>query len=109
MTGALKLATENGRRVGKVPKAKRLAAAPATEAARLRRMIAMIREEAEQAEARGVEAEKILRLLFLAAGKDDPLIVRALARDALVECGHALKLGLLVRYIEMAEEGTLCA
>lgn len=109
----LTLATENGRRVGRTSKAKRLAAEPATEAARLRRSLARIRVEAERAHVTAKHAEIILKGLFEAAsaceGSGAPLLVRALAREALIECPQAHRFAWLARACEMAEEGTLCA
>ncbi|MFC6791950.1 hypothetical protein ACFQE0_21550 [Methylobacterium komagatae] len=105
----VRLATENGRRIGRLSKAKRQAALPAMEAARLRRSIAMIREEAEKITKRGEEAKKVLEKAFFVAGGDDRLVARALAREALIECSHAMGAYMVLRYCEMAEEGTLCA
>lgn len=108
---ALRLAAEDGRRVGRTPKAQRLAAQPATEVARLMRSLARIRSEVEQAQRRSDAARKVLQAVFDAACAEtpDPLIVRALAREALVECGLALSLRDIHRSCELAEEGTLCA
>ncbi|GJD58816.1 hypothetical protein [Methylobacterium dankookense] len=106
-----RLATENGRRVGKTTKAQRLAAHPGAEIARLMRSFAQIRAEIEEAQRRSDEALKVLEAVFFAAGgsKPDPLIVRALAREALIECGYAMSFRGIHRTVEMAEEGTLCA
>lgn len=103
------LATENGKRVGRTSKAKRLASEPATEAARLRRCLASIRAEAEKAWQRSQEQEAILRGCFEATASGNLILARAMAREALVEVPSADRFGLLVRYCEMAEEGTLCA
>lgn len=105
----VRLAVENGRRVGRLSKAKRQAALPAMEAARLRRSIAMIREEAEKLTQRGEMAKKVLEKAFFVAGGDDRLVARAVAREALIECSHAMNAYALIRCCEMAEEGTLCA
>lgn len=68
MTAHLKLAAEGGKRVGRTSKAKRLAAAPSTEAARLRRCLALIREQAVKAEVRAKAAEEVLNVAWLVAG-----------------------------------------
>lgn len=106
---ALKLATENGRRVGKVTKAKRLAAEPATEAARLRRCIARIRAEAERSLSYAADQEAVLKHCFSAVSPGDMVLARALAREALVSGPSAYQFRGLIRSCEMAEEGTLCA
>lgn len=109
MTRTLKLATENGRHVGRTAKAKRLAAKPATDAARLARSLGCIHTEIEKAQARGKAAEKVLEAAWHAACGEDRLVARALAREALIECGHALRLDYLLYQCERAQEGTLCA
>lgn len=103
------LATENGKRVRRVAKAKRLAAAPATEAARLRRCLARIRAEAEAARKHAEASEAVLSAAMLAAGGEDRIVALAVARHAYVECRHSHRFSLLIAYCEMAEEGNLCA
>lgn len=105
----IRLVTENGNRVGKVTKAKRLAAGPVTEAARLRRCIARIRAEAERSLACAVDQEAVLRHCFSAVSSGDMILARALAREALVSGPSAYQFRGLIRSCEMAEEGTLCA
>ena len=107
--GRLRLATENGRRVGRTPKAKRLAAQPAMDVARLMRALAMIRVEAEKVAARGEAAKAVLEAAFLASGGEDRIVARALAREAAVQCSAAFGAMYVVRLCEMAEDGTLCA
>ena len=106
---ALKLATENGKRVGRVAKAKRLAAEPATEAARLRRCISRIRVEAEAQQRRTQQVEDLLNTLLRVAHGGDPILFRAMAREAAIEVPAVISVNLVVRFCEMAEEGTLCA
>ncbi|MCJ2023375.1 hypothetical protein [Methylobacterium sp. J-067] len=105
----LRLATEDGRRVGKTSKATRIAAQQATDVARLLRSIAMIRGEAEKAQARAHEAEKLMQAVFAVACKGDPVLTVAMVRHAVIEGANAHRIGTVVRYCEMAEEGTLCA
>lgn len=104
-----RLATENGRRVSKTAKAKRLAATPATEAARLMRCLLQIRKQAEEAKERASRVEKVLEAAWLASGGDDRIVARALAREALIEGRQAGEFSLLIAYCQMAEDGTLCA
>ncbi|TXN67881.1 hypothetical protein [Methylobacterium sp. WL6] len=104
-----RLATDGGRRIRRTPKADRIAAQPATEAARLMRSLIAIRSEAEGAQKRADRAVAILERAFLSCAHDDPIVTRALAREALIECRFAGNFALLIRYCEMAEEGTLCA
>ena len=106
---ALRLATENGKRIGRTSKAKRLAAGPATEAARLRRCLALIKTEAEKHQARADRIEATLRTLMDAAFSNNPILVRAMAREVSIEVPAAMSANLIVRFCEMAEEGTLCA
>lgn len=105
----LRLATENGRRIGRTTKAKRVAAQPATEAARLARALAMIKEEAERAQARADAAEEVLKVAFHGVCGKDLIVARALMREALIECPHAMNFHNLIRMCEQAEEGSLCA
>lgn len=109
MASHLKLATEGGKRVGRTPKAKRLAAAPSTEAARLRRCLALIREQAAKAHAKAEAAEKVMEVAWLVSGGEDRIIARAVAREAFIECRHATNFAMLIRFCEMAEDGTLVA
>lgn len=109
MVAAIQLVAENGKRVGNVARAKRLAAEPVTEAARLRRCLASIRREAEQAQSHAKAAEFLLAKVYAIACGDDPILTRAMVREALIEGANAHRVGLVVRYCEMAEEGTLCA
>jgi hypothetical protein len=106
---ALRLATKDGRRVGRTSKAERIAAAPATEAARLRRCLALIREEAARAEARAKAAGAVLEAAWLASGRDDRIMARAIAREAYIEARFDGVFGHLGRMCELAEEGKLCA
>lgn len=104
-----RLATEEGRGIRRTPKANRIAAQPATQAARLMRSHLAIRSEAEGAQKRAERAVAILERAFLSCAHDDPIVTWALAREALIECRFAGNFGLPIRYCEMAEEGTLCA
>lgn len=105
----LRLATENGRRIGRTSKAKRIAAQPATEAARLARALAEIKEEAEKAQARAEAAEDVLKAAFKAVCGKDLIVARALMREALIESPYAMNFRNLIRMCEQAEEGSLCA
>lgn len=105
----LRLATENGRRVGRTTKAKRVAAQPAAEAARLARALAKIKDEAEKAQARAEAAEEILRAAFSAVRGKDLIVARALMREAVIECPYAMDFRRVIRMCEQAEEGSLCA
>lgn len=105
----VRLAAKDGRRVGRISKATRLAADPAMEIARLQRALSEIRKEAESVNRRGDAAMEVLNAAFNAACGNDRLATRALVREALIECRHALGAHLVVRLCEMAEEGTLCA
>lgn len=111
MTGSLsiRLATENGKRVGKVTKAQRLAADPITDAARLRRCLARIRKEAEAATKHAQATEELWQAVYRVACGDDPVMTRAMVREALCNGSHSHQFRWLARYCEMAEEGTLCA
>lgn len=103
------LATENGKHVGKVTKANRLAAQPATEAAQLRRCLARIRAEAERAQQHAEDSEALWQAAFRAACGDDPLMTRAMVREACISGSVSHHFRSLVRECEMAEEGILCA
>ncbi|KQQ24111.1 hypothetical protein ASF56_16290 [Methylobacterium sp. Leaf122] len=106
---AIRLATENGKRVGKGARAKHLAAQPATEAARLRRCLARIRAEAERARQNAEDSEALWQAALRAACGDDPLITRAMVREACISGSVSHHFRSLARECEMAEEGTLCA
>lgn len=105
----IRLATENGKRVGKVTRAKRLAAEPATEAARLRRCLARIRAKTERARQHAEDSEALWQAALRAACGDDPLMTRAMVREACISGSVSHHFRSLARECEMAEEGTLCA
>lgn len=105
----IRLAAENGQRVGHTSKANRIAAQSATDAARLLRSIAVIRAQAEEAQACARDSEKRLEAVFRVACGGDPVLTVAMVRYAIIEGANSHPIGLVVRYCEMAEEGTLCA
>lgn len=103
------LITEGGKAVTKLSKVRRAAARPDMEIARLRRCIAAIKKEAERAQARATEAEKLWEAVLRVAFEGNPTITAAMVRHAMIEGANAHRCALTVRYCEMAEEGTLCA
>ncbi len=105
----LTLATQNGKSVSRISKARRATARPDMEIARLRRCLASIRAEAEKAQARAQEAEKLMQAVYSVACKGDPVLTVAMVRHAIIEGANSHRVGVVVRYCEMAEEGTLCA
>lgn len=105
----VRLATENGKRIGRTSKAKRLAAQPTTEAARLRRALAEIKQEALHAYAGMERQEALLEATLQVACGSDPVLTRAMVRNTIIEGANKHRVALLIRYCEMAEEGTLCA
>lgn len=105
----LTLATEGGKPVTKLSKVRRAAARPDIEVARLRRCLRSIRKEAEHAQARAKEAEKLWEAAYRIACTDDMMMTRAMVRHAIIEGANAHRCALVARYCEMAEEGTLCA
>jgi hypothetical protein len=108
-SACLKLASDNGRRIIRISKDKRLKAAPAGEVARLYRHLARVRAEAEAALAHAERAEALLNKAFNTACGDDRDLTLAMMRHACIEAGLAFRFRGLIRTIEMAEEGTLCA
>ncbi len=106
---AIRLATENGKRVGRTSRAKRRAAQPATEAARLRRCLDKIRTEAEAAVAVAEASEQLWQKAFGVACGNDAVLTRAMVRAACIDGAVAYKVRGLLRSCEMAGEGTLCA
>lgn len=109
MTSHLKLAAAAGKRVGRTSKAKRLAASPAVEIARLRQCIETIRQQAKRAHVKAEAAEKVVEAAWLVSGGEDRIIARAVAREALIECRYAKDFAVLIRFCELAEDGTLVA
>ncbi|MEH3117079.1 MAG: hypothetical protein PGN25_05575 [Methylorubrum populi] len=106
------LITENGKAVTKrsrLSKVRRAAARPDMEIARLRRCITSIRAEAEKADDRARQIEALLQSLMRVTHQGDPTLTRAMVREVCIEVPAAMRTALLVRYCEMAEEGTLCA
>ena len=108
-TVRLRLATDEGRRVSRISKAKRLHAGPAGEVARLYSHLARVRREAEDALAHAERAEALLQKAFGIACGDDRELTLAMMRHVCIEAGLAHRFRGLIRTIEMAEEGTLCA
>ncbi|MCJ2031263.1 hypothetical protein MKK50_18005 [Methylobacterium sp. J-043] len=104
----LTLITDNGKAVTRLSKVRRAAARPDMEIARLRRCIAAIKKEAERAQARAAEAEKLWEAVLRAAFDGDPTVTAAMVRHAMIEGANAHRCALVARYCEMAEEGTLC-
>lgn len=105
---ALRLATENGKRVGRTSRAKRRAAGPAIEAARLRRCLGKIRLEAEAAVAVAEASEELWQKAFVVACGNDVVLTRAMVRAACIDGAVAYKVRGLLRSLEMAEDGSLC-
>lgn len=105
----LRLATDNGRRVARISKTKQIEAGPAGEVARLYRHLARVRGEAQAALAHAERAEALLNKAFgIACGEDRDLTL-AMMRHVCIEAALAYRFRGLIRTIEMAEEGTLCA
>lgn len=101
----LRLATQDGKRIGR---AKRTAE-PASEVARLRRCLARIRSDAEKAHQHAEDSEKLLQAVLTAACGSDPLVTRAMAREACISGPTSYHFKALMRACEMAEDGSLCA
>ena len=108
-TTRLRLATRDGRRVGRISKARRLKAAPAGEVARLYRHLERVRTEAEAALKHAERAEALLEKAFGVACGEDREMTLAMMRHVCIEAGLAYRFRSLIRTIQMAEEGTLCA
>ena len=104
MKRALKLAAEDGRRVGTVPKAKRIAAQPATDAARLRRQLSEIVSDSAAALNAAMQAEDVVKVMFAAVRGQDQVVTQALAREALIASGYAT--GLLSNMLDRLERAS---
>ena len=105
----LRLVTQNGRRTGRISKANRIKAGPAGEVARLYRHLARVRAEAEAALAHAERAEALLEKAFGVACGEDREMTLAMMRHVCIEAGLAYRFRGLIRTIQMAEEGRLCA
>ncbi|MCJ2120635.1 hypothetical protein MKK65_29450 [Methylobacterium sp. J-001] len=95
--------------MGRISKARRIKAAPAGEVARLYRHLARVRAEAEAALAHAERAEALLSKAFNIDCGEDREMTLAMMRHVFIEAGLAYRFRGLIRTIQMAEEGTLCA